>query len=282
LPLSDEISIRRFMWLLDQRGHAFLDERRLEQAIPIRNNKRPDFFVDTRRNVRFLAEVKAFEKPTALDQAPPSIGSIFIGDLQERINSGAISHAAEQLAPYRHDPLPRVVVLDNHRQIGISLDTVTLIQIFGTLQYEFAINTETGASVSEGWAHSNKDYAVGDKRRSYISAVAVNIPTRRFDTFDGTVDDFTVPRPMRVHVIHNPDATHPLPLWVFSEPDDKQIIMKDNRWIEFFSPPAEVRHADIARRAYDHFTRRGGQHGHDVDDWLAAEREARDAIGEQR
>jgi hypothetical protein len=30
---------------------------------------------------------------------------------------------------------------------------------------------------------------------------------------------------------------------------------------------------DVARRAYDLFLSRGSQHGHDVDDWLEAERE---------
>jgi hypothetical protein len=30
---------------------------------------------------------------------------------------------------------------------------------------------------------------------------------------------------------------------------------------------------DVARRAYDRFVSRGGKHGHDVDDWLSAERE---------
>jgi hypothetical protein len=30
---------------------------------------------------------------------------------------------------------------------------------------------------------------------------------------------------------------------------------------------------DVARRAYDLFLSRGGQHGHDVDDWLEAERQ---------
>lgn len=30
---------------------------------------------------------------------------------------------------------------------------------------------------------------------------------------------------------------------------------------------------DIARRAYELFVERGGQHGGDVDDWLRAERE---------
>jgi hypothetical protein len=33
---------------------------------------------------------------------------------------------------------------------------------------------------------------------------------------------------------------------------------------------------DIARRAYQLFEDRGGEHGHDWDDWLQAERELRD------
>ena len=32
---------------------------------------------------------------------------------------------------------------------------------------------------------------------------------------------------------------------------------------------------DIANRAYELYQRRGGDHGHDVDDWLQAERELR-------
>ena len=31
----------------------------------------------------------------------------------------------------------------------------------------------------------------------------------------------------------------------------------------------------IARRAYEIYLRRGGEHRHDLDDWLAAEREIR-------
>ena len=31
----------------------------------------------------------------------------------------------------------------------------------------------------------------------------------------------------------------------------------------------------IARRAFEHFLERGGSHGRDVEDWLAAERELR-------
>jgi hypothetical protein len=34
---------------------------------------------------------------------------------------------------------------------------------------------------------------------------------------------------------------------------------------------------DIARRAYDLYLARDHQHGHDLDDWLQAERELRDS-----
>jgi hypothetical protein len=40
---------------------------------------------------------------------------------------------------------------------------------------------------------------------------------------------------------------------------------------EVLAPPA-VTQSDIARRAYDLFLARDGEHGHDVDDWLQAER----------
>ena len=38
-------------------------------------------------------------------------------------------------------------------------------------------------------------------------------------------------------------------------------------------PPPE--RDDIARRAFEIFLSRGGDHGHDVDDWLQAERDVR-------
>ena len=36
---------------------------------------------------------------------------------------------------------------------------------------------------------------------------------------------------------------------------------------------AQATDSDIARRAYDLYFARGCEHGHDVDDWLKAERE---------
>jgi hypothetical protein len=40
---------------------------------------------------------------------------------------------------------------------------------------------------------------------------------------------------------------------------------------------ATVTHKEIARRAYELYERRGGEHGRDLDDWLHAEDELRDA-----
>jgi hypothetical protein len=40
-------------------------------------------------------------------------------------------------------------------------------------------------------------------------------------------------------------------------------------------PSSNVTEHDIARRAYDLYLARDREHGHDVDDWLQAERELR-------
>ena len=39
-----------------------------------------------------------------------------------------------------------------------------------------------------------------------------------------------------------------------------------------------VADSDIARRAYERYEERGSEHGHDVDDWLQAERELRPVV----
>ena len=39
--------------------------------------------------------------------------------------------------------------------------------------------------------------------------------------------------------------------------------------------PAPPSHEDIARRAYEIYVGRGGGEGHEIDDWLQAERELR-------
>ena len=39
------------------------------------------------------------------------------------------------------------------------------------------------------------------------------------------------------------------------------------------SQPATMTQRDVARRSYELYLARGCEHGHDVDDWLQAERE---------
>ena len=43
-----------------------------------------------------------------------------------------------------------------------------------------------------------------------------------------------------------------------------------------------VTDSDVARRAYELYRERGGKHGHDLDDWLQAERELRDLVHSTR
>jgi hypothetical protein len=38
-------------------------------------------------------------------------------------------------------------------------------------------------------------------------------------------------------------------------------------------PAVVISREDVARRAYEFFLARGGEHGRDLDDWLRAERE---------
>jgi len=42
--------------------------------------------------------------------------------------------------------------------------------------------------------------------------------------------------------------------------------------------PIRIAQDNVATRAYALYLARGGEHGHDVDDWLAAELELREAL----
>jgi len=44
------------------------------------------------------------------------------------------------------------------------------------------------------------------------------------------------------------------------------------------SATVEISSAEIARRAFEVYCARGGQHGRDLDDWLQAERELRTSL----
>ena len=55
----------------------------------------------------------------------------------------------------------------------------------------------------------------------------------------------------------------------------EQRKLLERQWMTNLHQVVDVTDADIARRAYDLFEQRGSRDGHDVDDWLEAERELR-------
>ena len=61
-------------------------------------------------------------------------------------------------------------------------------------------------------------------------------------------------------------------------PRSKTMATADDRGREIVVPA--VTDADVARRAYDVYLARGQEDGHDVEDWLQAERELRGANGQ--
>jgi hypothetical protein len=58
-----------------------------------------------------------------------------------------------------------------------------------------------------------------------------------------------------------------------STKSDDSITTAADRSPKLRAQPATVTTGDIAHRAYDLYLARGRKHGHDVDDWLQAERD---------
>jgi hypothetical protein len=52
-----------------------------------------------------------------------------------------------------------------------------------------------------------------------------------------------------------------------------RVVAADRETKSPSTAPAYISHIDVARRAYDIYLARGCEHGHDVDDWLQAERD---------
>jgi hypothetical protein len=56
---------------------------------------------------------------------------------------------------------------------------------------------------------------------------------------------------------------------------DARAAIAADRAPKPIAQPATASTGNVARRAYDRYLARGCEHGHDVDDWLQAERELR-------
>jgi hypothetical protein len=111
---------------LNQRRFEYWREAEIGEILAL-HDKRPDFLVETPVPIRFLLELTSFEQDTALDQIDPSVRVFSLGamSLQKRANR-LVRDAAEQLVPYATNNRPTLVMLDNYRQKGISLDKHTL------------------------------------------------------------------------------------------------------------------------------------------------------------
>jgi hypothetical protein len=72
----------------------------------------------------------------------------------------------------------------------------------------------------------------------------------------------------RVSSVRPPPVVRPPPDHAATTAADRPSKSRPNR-------SAHVTDDNIAHRAYDLFEQRGGEHGHDVDDWLQAERDLR-------
>src|SRR5207249_4689891 len=125
----------------------------------------------------FLAEVESFERPTVLDTAQSRTFSLSHMALQKRVNR-AVRNAADQLEPYRILDIPLVVVLDNHRQVGISgPDNHALRSLFGELYFIKTVDTMTGADFGDvAMEHQDDGAPLASGARPYVSAVLVNLP----------------------------------------------------------------------------------------------------------
>lgn len=72
-------------------------------------------------------------------------------------------------------------------------------------------------------------------------------------------------RPFRTSALPNPEEQAPRPDPMGDRPDSMDDVVSA-------SPSAD----EIAARAYERYQSRGGEDGHDIDDWLEAERELRE------
>ena len=138
--------------------------------------------------------------------------------------SGAINEARRQLRAYRDLGIPCVIALDGWRQVGVDLDDVVLLQLFGQLQFVVPVST-TGGSRRATRLEYGGGRTLGDNAGTYVSAVVVPVPLQR-----DARDDFGVERPMRARVVHNPYAAVPLPRSIFAGPDDEQLEHVEGAW----------------------------------------------------
>lgn len=232
LNKEDDISLKRFTWLLEQRGYEYYPEDRLDEKIKVLN-KRPDFYVETRKHGTFLVEIKSFKRPGPLP-ASSSSSRVMASDPEEgykRIRN-TVMHAADQLRPYKNLTIPMLVILDNYRRIGIPSNILDLRNaLFGTLEIRRRFDPDCQTLDPPRW-HHGKGQRLNSEIGKYISAVAWNLPKNSY------IDDpMTKERPMYLRMVHNPFAEVGFPIQIFNNGDDKHYgYDEEGGWISFSHP----------------------------------------------
>ncbi|MDP9223785.1 MAG: hypothetical protein M3P18_07985 [Actinomycetota bacterium] len=221
MQVIDDVAERRFSWLLTQRGCTYVREGELEQVLAVRG-PRPDFYVRSAAGP-FLAEVKAFTQAGPIDRRSNRVFSIGVEEMMKPISS-AVDEARRQLRAYRDLGIPEVVVLDNWRQVGVDLDDVMLMQLFGEIAFVVPVAKDGGPPGQTSLAYGG-GRTLGDDAGTYVSAVIVTTSLER-----ALRDNFVSEQPMRARVLHNPHATVPLPQSIFGTPDDEQLVHVDRVW----------------------------------------------------
>lgn len=223
---KDQVSLRRFGWLLKQRGYQYWPENRLEEKIRLRG-KRPDFYVEDHRGTAFLVEIESFIKagPLRSTSSSPTVMASDPEEAYKRIRI-AVKHASEQLRPYRTLKIPLLVVLDNWRQVGLPSNILDLRNaMFGTLEVRQQFDSNCGVLGPPKW-HPGKGQRLNRFQGTYVSAVAWNLPKTRDPD-----DPMTHERTMYVRMIHNPYSVIPFPIPIFNSGDDEHFgYNRNGQW----------------------------------------------------
>ncbi len=216
----------RFAWLLRQRGIPFWDEANLEQRIEVKT-KRPDFYAEPRDSSPFFAEIKELQKVGPLRRVT---ARAWFPDPYQNLNRlrKPVEIASKQLKPYEKLSIAMLVVFDNARRVGVTLDSIDLLQLLGMSEYRVRVNVTTGEKVGPAKLHSGSKQVLTPDRRRYVSAIAVNLPKHGHQYVEPTERE----RPMRLRILHNPYASVPFPLGIFNDPEDEHIGVENGRWMD--------------------------------------------------
>lgn len=219
---------KRFAWLLRQRGIPAAADDDLWPWIPNRR-KKPDFLIMPSGSHKILAEVEDLQQPGLLRRATARVYATGPRHSLQSLRS-PLARASKQLKPYQDLKIPMLVIIDNAARTGTLLGPEDMVSLVGAPEVHRHVCVAKGEWVGPARIQGAPDsfHILTPNRNPYISAVAVNIPKAGYQYIEPPDQE----RPMRLRVLHNPYAKIPLPLNVFSDPEDEHIAFHHDRWLD--------------------------------------------------